>query len=426
MATSDPIHTIQQLLSRRSGVRLLLCEDSREVIGRLSNLTQEELAGQRLIVLSWDHWPSSAAVIDALIDQLAHVAAALWPNWYASTSIADQALGFSPTLDEIHSCLVTAARSSPQSRHVLSNWLLGAVRLCATSQLPRPAGLLTPEQEARQLLLAIGATGCTIVLDISAAVANEPLASGYQASLLWIAKGAEWLAHHTTANVVILGPASLQERSELDGINFETIEFLSSNSSSSNLGVVAPNVNPAVSTNLETPLSAKKRKPNLSTSDIADLGIREGQSTTDIPYESHISTTVSSPPQKPRIQLRVHPLVGHPHPDSQGEQLLWKMLTNDAELKDLFACNAWQATVCHTTYLVDFLWGSGRLVIEVDGYYWHSQPYQFSVDRKRDYELLRSGFLVLRLPHDEVLSSPLAALEKVRQMVRFRRQGISP
>jgi very-short-patch-repair endonuclease len=42
-------------------------------------------------------------------------------------------------------------------------------------------------------------------------------------------------------------------------------------------------------------------------------------------------------------------------------------------------------------------------------------------DRHRDYELLISGYVVLRLPHEQVLEDPAIAVEKIRDVVRFRR-----
>jgi very-short-patch-repair endonuclease len=73
-------------------------------------------------------------------------------------------------------------------------------------------------------------------------------------------------------------------------------------------------------------------------------------------------------------------------------------------------------------YLVDMLWPEGKVVIEVDGYRYHGNRFAFSEDRHRDYELLLSGYLVLRLPHDEVIADVAIALEKIRDVVRFRRK----
>jgi len=114
------------------------------------------------------------------------------------------------------------------------------------------------------------------------------------------------------------------------------------------------------------------------------------------------------------------PLYGYPHPGSPGERLLAGRLGGDAELAGLFGFNQVVETVKDTRYVVDLLWPSGRLVVEVDGYRYHASREAFTVDRQRDFELLVSGYLVLRLAHDEVLSNPDRALDKIREVVRYR------
>ena len=52
----------------------------------------------------------------------------------------------------------------------------------------------------------------------------------------------------------------------------------------------------------------------------------------------------------------------------------------------------------------------------------HSSRQAFCQDRQRDYELMTSGYLVLRLPHSEVVGALEAAIAKIQQFVRFRRQ----
>ncbi|KQM82212.1 endonuclease domain-containing protein [Agromyces sp. Leaf222] len=51
--------------------------------------------------------------------------------------------------------------------------------------------------------------------------------------------------------------------------------------------------------------------------------------------------------------------------------------------------------------LVDFLVGD-RLVIEVDGWSFHSSQSQLENDRRRDFELMTRGYLVLRLSYRQV------------------------
>ncbi|WP_202566506.1 endonuclease domain-containing protein [Agreia sp. COWG] len=52
---------------------------------------------------------------------------------------------------------------------------------------------------------------------------------------------------------------------------------------------------------------------------------------------------------------------------------------------------------------VDLLIGE-RLVLELDGEAWHSGPLAYAEDRRRDLELLRQGFLVMRLSFSQVMN----------------------
>lgn len=120
------------------------------------------------------------------------------------------------------------------------------------------------------------------------------------------------------------------------------------------------------------------------------------------------------------------PVCGRPHPFSPGEKLLAERLAVDSELGPLFQFNRTIRTIYNSTYLVDLLWADGQLVIEVDGYRYHSNTFAFSRDRHRDYELLISGYVVLRLPHNEVVNDVEIAIEKIRDVVQFRRHRSRP
>ena len=66
---------------------------------------------------------------------------------------------------------------------------------------------------------------------------------------------------------------------------------------------------------------------------------------------------------------------------------------------------------------VDFL-VAGRLVVEVDGYEFHSSKEQFEADRGRDAVLLGRGYPTLRLPARVVLEQPDLAAEMLRNAIR--------
>lgn len=130
---------------------------------------------------------------------------------------------------------------------------------------------------------------------------------------------------------------------------------------------------------------------------------------------------VSRPAAVNEAKHVVFPIHGRPHPFSPGEQKLAQWLAQDAELSQLFSFNQLVKTIRSQAYLVDLLWSEGRLVVEIDGYRHHGNRFGFAQDRQRDYELLISDYIVLRLPHDEVVNDVEVAIEKIRDVVQFRR-----
>lgn len=120
----------------------------------------------------------------------------------------------------------------------------------------------------------------------------------------------------------------------------------------------------------------------------------------------------------------VWPVIGIPHPFSPGEQKLAQWLRRDPELADLFEFNQPVDTARSNRWLVDLLWRAGKLVVEVDSYRHHSHREAFIRDRRRDYELTISGYTVLRITHDEVIHDIHLAMDKIRDVVRFRRRSL--
>lgn len=68
---------------------------------------------------------------------------------------------------------------------------------------------------------------------------------------------------------------------------------------------------------------------------------------------------------------------------------------------------------------VDFLVGE-RLVVEVDGYAWHGDPNRFENDRRRDRQLLRRGYLVMRASYRQVIDDLDGLVEAILDVVRRR------
>ncbi|ESA33983.1 hypothetical protein N836_19115 [Leptolyngbya sp. Heron Island J] len=180
--------------------------------------------------------------------------------------------------------------------------------------------------------------------------------------LLGLAKAITWIADHTHSRLLLLLPESLSTADELESVLYGAIS-------------------------------------------LHDIAVPP----TAVPQET---------------KYTIFPIHGRPHPFSPGEQKLAVLLGQDDELAPLFKFNQQLQSVRLSQFIVDLLWSEGRVVVEIDGYRHHGSRFGFSCDRNRDYELLISDYIVLRLPHDEVMADAEVAIEKIRDVVRFRRQQL--
>jgi very-short-patch-repair endonuclease len=64
---------------------------------------------------------------------------------------------------------------------------------------------------------------------------------------------------------------------------------------------------------------------------------------------------------------------------------------------------------------VDFLWAEQRLVVEVDGYAFHSSARSFERDRKRDAILEAAGYRVMRVTWKQLIEEPIAVAVRIAQ-----------
>lgn len=90
-----------------------------------------------------------------------------------------------------------------------------------------------------------------------------------------------------------------------------------------------------------------------------------------------------------------------------------------------------QVRISHVGH-VDLLIGE-RLVLELDGEAWHSGPIAYAEDRRRDLELMRQGFVVMRLSFSQVMGEWASVESVIRALVsrrehmwtsRHRRDGL--
>lgn len=313
--------------------------------------------GFRMAAIRFDRLPPLRALIDDVVDQLAALALGLFPDWYGEAARFAAVDAQAAEFDAIPTDRLD--RLDLLRRGVSVPWLKAARRLCRRGRPPRPRGFPASVQAA-QLALAVDPSPLLIALLLDE---ESPAAD----SLHGLSRASEWLAREARARLVLIVPEVLQGSSALDGVSFEAVRVFS----------------------------------------------REVESGTGL-TEDGCETGLSTP------RLTVSPLIGRPNPASRGELMLARRLEADRELAGLFRYNVRVDTKRGTSPLVDLVWESGKLVVEVDGYYHHSDASAFSRDRRRDYELMISGYLVLRLPEDEVADDVEIAVEKVRELVALR------
>jgi hypothetical protein len=69
-------------------------------------------------------------------------------------------------------------------------------------------------------------------------------------------------------------------------------------------------------------------------------------------------------------------------------------------------------------HMVDFAWPTQRLVVETDGYAYHSTPTAFASDRLRDQHLTLAGYTVLRFTYNQVTRTPEAVANRLRRLLQ--------
>ncbi len=69
---------------------------------------------------------------------------------------------------------------------------------------------------------------------------------------------------------------------------------------------------------------------------------------------------------------------------------------------------------------VDFLWRSERVIVEVDGFQFHSSRAAFERDRLRDAELQAQGYRVMRVTWRQMTGEPEAVLVRLARLLASR------
>jgi very-short-patch-repair endonuclease len=71
-------------------------------------------------------------------------------------------------------------------------------------------------------------------------------------------------------------------------------------------------------------------------------------------------------------------------------------------------------------YVADFLWPEYRLIVEVDGFNFHSSRSAFEHDRRRDQKLAAAGYTVIRVTRRQLMEEPYAVIARIAQAIAAR------
>jgi very-short-patch-repair endonuclease len=319
--------------------------------------THARATGRPTVVHCWRRLPDVHAVVDETVAAVAKAALDAWPDWYVGAAVHFASGNGTEAAAHNEAARRAVLASQPG---VSAAWLRAAVARCAEKRVPLLTDFAVAVQ-ARQLSVALSSGGpiVAMVLDAQPRTGETRPPPPRPSRLRAFANAAAWLAKEAGARLVAVLPESLVRSAAIDSITYGACHL-----------------------------------------------------------EARVDT--EHPADQARPMTTVWPILGRPHPGSPGECLLAERLADDPELHGLFHFNRRIGTVRDTAHLVDLVWPDGGVIVEVDGW-GHLMSRNYRGDRHRDYELLISGYLVLRLPHEQVLEDPAIAVEKIRDVVHFRR-----
>jgi hypothetical protein len=76
-----------------------------------------------------------------------------------------------------------------------------------------------------------------------------------------------------------------------------------------------------------------------------------------------------------------------------------------------------QANVTLAGFMVDFHWPGTNLVVETDGFLYHSTPSAFEADRARDQTLTLAGYTVVRFTYHQITRESTVCAERLRRLL---------
>lgn len=350
----------------------VFAHDVADTLSVLEEAATSEPETLRVVSLTWKEVPPLANELGLLVSALGRAVPEFFPALYG---LAQDSTPNRWSKAQIETEAHAITRAVPRVDGGACRRILSACHEGRTPSL----GKLQRAAQVRQFALAIEPKRLVVLLAVLAAPAsNQALHS--------LAQGVEWLAGNAQSRVVVVLPNELAKRPELDHVTYGACLF-------------ADPLAPDAPAEILGPTSAA---PAVNRAAVA------------VGSEAKVG-----PPQEPTIS--VSPIVGRPARRSDAECALFAVLTEDVQLRSLFAFNQPVRTVFGSQPIVDVLWAAGRLVIEIDGRD-HRGQQKFEKDRERDLELLLSGYSVVRFTDSRVILQTEWVVERIREAVRQLRK----
>ncbi|MET4167689.1 MULTISPECIES: DUF559 domain-containing protein [Gordonia] len=155
---------------------------------------------------------------------------------------------------------------------------------------------------------------------------------------------------------------------------------------------------------------------------VVRIGVADGRG----PDQTGLAEVPVDPSPAPGPVLVVSRPAGGPAPHSTAEQALERALVNAPWARE----RQWNRSPrdldpLTPAVIVDLLWSSERVVVEVDGAD-HRGPVKYARDRRRDNMLQRAGYLVLRYTNDHVLDDPALVVAELAAAIAERSPSRAP
>ena len=68
-------------------------------------------------------------------------------------------------------------------------------------------------------------------------------------------------------------------------------------------------------------------------------------------------------------------------------------------------------------FTVDFVWPNAKLIVETDGFTYHSMPTVFESDRDRDQQLMLAGYRVARFTYNQLTRHRKRSAQRLGQLL---------